>query len=261
MKNTIKIAYSPCPNDTFIFYKLAHNKHYRVNLHDIDLLNSHAFEETYDVSKMSFFAWLNLYDKYQLLNTGSALGKGCGPILITKNKKKISSNSSIAIPGKYTTANLLYRMCYGTLGKRIYMPYDKIMNALETNQVDAAVIIHEGRFIFEQRGFIFVKDLGEWWENETSLPIPLGCIGAKKNLGKEVINKIEQDLLSSIEFAYKNKKITKDYIKNHAQEMDDIVIENHINLYVNNFTMKLNKEAFLAIKEMKKRANKLGLIK
>ena len=92
MKNTIKIAYSPCPNDTFIFYKLAHNKNYRVNLHDIDLLNSHAFEETYDVSKMSFFAWLNLYDKYQLLNTGSALGKGCGPILITKNKKKISSN-------------------------------------------------------------------------------------------------------------------------------------------------------------------------
>ena len=190
MNNKIKIAYSPCPNDTFIFYKLSQDPNYQVSLQDIDLLNKNALEGIYDITKMSFYAWLKVKNKYDLINSGSALGKGCGPLVVSKNGKGISNNSLIAIPGEYTTANLLYKLCYGDLGECIYMPYSKIMDALDNNEVDVGVIIHEGRFVFKEKGFVFEKDLGEWWEGETNLPIPLGCIAVKKNLGKEAFIKI-----------------------------------------------------------------------
>lgn len=261
MNNKIKIAYSPCPNDTFIFYKLSQDPNYQVSLQDIDLLNKNALEGIYDITKMSFYAWLKVKNKYDLINSGSALGKGCGPLVVSKNGKGISNNSLIAIPGEYTTANLLYKLCYGDLGKCIYMPYSKIMDALDNNKVDVGVIIHEGRFVFKDKGFVFEKDLGEWWEGETNLPIPLGCIAVKKNLGKEAFIKAEQDVYRSIRYAQKNRHETKEYIKKHAQEMEDKVIDSHINLYVNNFTLKLDDTAYLSINEIEKRAMQLGLIK
>jgi len=260
VKNNLDLGFSPCPNDTHIFYDFVKKNHFRIHIHDVEDLNQKAFKCKYDVSKISFYAWYKIKKNYQLLNYGAALGRGCGPLLITKSQKVFNQSFVVAIPGEFTTAHLLFRLCYKNAKSIIFMPFDKIMDALENGYVDAAVIIHEGRFTFESRGFRCEQDLGDWWENETQLPIPLGCIVAKKILGEKKIFEIEEKLSDSIQYALKNPTMTYEYVKKYAQEMDDEVICKHIKTYVNNYTLDLSSEGHRAIIDLESKAKKAGLI-
>ncbi len=257
-------AYSTCPNDTFIFCHLAQESGIEVHLHDVETLNRMAFEEIFDITKLSFHAWLLLQDKYELLNVGAALGRGCGPLVISRQDggdtyRRLPAGP-VAVPGEYTTANLLLRLWNPDLGNRIFMPFDQIMDAVASGEADAGVIIHEGRFVFEERGFQCLEDLGEWWERETGLPIPLGCIVARKSLGAERIAEIEQRLKSSIQSAFADPASTTEYVKQHAQELDDEVIRKHIKTYVNDFTLDLGGEGRAAIEKLQQMAVDAGII-
>ncbi len=256
----LSCAYSTCPNDTFIFCQLAKENDIDVHLHDVETLNRMAFDEHFDITKLSFHAWLLLRDKYKLLNVGAALGRGCGPLVITPKAQSLKPNASIAVPGEYTTAHLLLRLWNPELKNRIFMPFDQIMDAVASGEADAGVIIHEGRFVFEERGFQCLEDLGEWWERETGLPIPLGCIAVRKSLGEERIAEIEQRLKSSIQSAFADPDSTSEYVKQHAQELDDEVIRKHIKTYVNDFTLDLGDEGRAAIDKLQKMARDAGII-
>jgi len=270
-------AYSTCPNDTFIFCRLAQAADIETHLHDVETLNRLAFEERFDITKLSFHAWLLVQDKYQLLNVGGALGRGCGPLVISRQDAgqresrsaptwsrddtyRPALRGSVAVPGEYTTAHLLLRLWNPEIKNRIFMPFDQIMDTVESGEADAGVIIHEGRFVFEERGFQCLEDLGEWWEGETGLPIPLGCIAAKKSLGAERIAEIEQRLRQSIQAAFADPGSTTEYVKAHAQELDDDVIQQHIETYVNDFTLDLGTEGRAAIEKLKQMAENAGII-
>lgn len=257
--NLLTCAYSTCPNDTFIFYQLAEGKDIEVHLHDVETLNRMAFEERFDLTKLSFHAWLQVQDKYQLLNVGAALGRGCGPLVIAPNTQRLTPQSSIAIPGEHTTAHLLLRLWNPELKNRLFMPFDQIMDAVESGKADAGVIIHEGRFVFEERGFHCLEDLGDWWERKTGLPIPLGCIAVRKSLGNERIAQIEQRLECSIQSAFRDPDSTMEYVKQHAQELEDSVIRKHIKTYVNDFTLNLGNEGHAAIDTLNELAQAAGV--
>ena len=256
----LSLAYSPCPNDTFIFCKLAESAEIETHLHDVETLNERAFEGKYEVTKLSFHAWLLVKEQYELLNVGSALGRGCGPLVISANADCLKPDALIAIPGEFTTAHLLLRLWNPELKNRIFMPFDQIMDAVESGAVDAGVIIHEGRFVYKERGFHGLEDLGEWWEGETGLPIPLGCIAAKKSLGAERIAEFEAQLKDSIQSAFADPDSTRDYIKAHAQELADEVTSEHIKTYVNEFTLDLGTEGRAAISKLEEMAKMAGVI-
>ena len=253
-------AYSTCPNDTFIFCQLAQEPDIEPRLHDVETLNRLAFDETFDITKLSFHAWLLLQDKYHLLNVGAALGRGCGPLVIAPNAHCLMPSAPIAIPGEYTTAHLLLRLWKPELKNRIFMPFDQIMDAVASGKAAAGVIIHEGRFVFEERGFQCLEDLGEWWERETGLPIPLGCIAVRKSLGAERIVEIEQRLKSSIQAAFADPASTTEYVKQHAQELEEGVIRQHIKTYVTDFTLDLGDEGHAAIGKLQKMAKDTGMM-
>jgi 1,4-dihydroxy-6-naphthoate synthase len=258
----LTLAYSTCPNDTFIFCQLAQNSDIDVHLHDVETLNRMAFEETFDVTKLSFHALLLLQDQYQLLNVGAALGRGCGPLVIRRSDAPValSTESVIAVPGEFTTAHLLLRLWKPELKNRIFMPFDQIMDAVASGTADAGVIIHEGRFVYKERGFECVEDLGKWWEGQTGLPIPLGCIAAKKSLGAERINAFEKHLAASIQTAFDDPDSTTDYVKAHAQELADDVTLEHIKTYVNDFTRDLGSEGRAALDKLQEMAQAAGVI-
>lgn len=256
-------AYSTCPNDTFAFGAMAGDSDLQIELHDVETLNQLAFKEQFDITKLSFHAWLLVQDHYQRLNVGAALGRGCGPLLITKaasSNASLPDTATIAIPGELTTAHLLLRLWNPGLKNRIFMPFDQIMNAVESGKADAGVIIHEGRFVYESQGFHKIVDLGDWWENETGHPIPLGCIAAHKRIGQERIAAFEKRLRSSIETAFADPDSVRDYVKQHAQELDDDVIENHIKTYINAFTLDLGPEGRAAIDHLQSMAQKAGIL-
>ncbi|MDZ8117934.1 1,4-dihydroxy-6-naphthoate synthase [Pontiella agarivorans] len=259
-KNLVNIGYSTCPNDTFIFFKLAKQADICTHLHDVETLNEWAFEEKLDVTKLSYHAWLLVQEQYELLQCGSALGRGCGPLVISKNGKPLTEESVIAVPGKYTTAHLLLRLWNPKLKNRNFMPFDQIMDAVESGKADAGVIIHEGRFVYEEQGFQCLEDLGDWWESTTGQPIPLGCIAAHKRLGPAKIAEIEQRLKASIQHAFDDPESTKDYVKEHAQELADEVTTEHIKTYVNDFTLDLGDEGRAAIEALQKMAKEAGII-
>jgi len=264
MENREKIltcAYSTCPNDTFAFCQLAREPGIEIHLHDVETLNRMAFEETFDVTKLSFHAWLLVRDKYQLLNVGAALGRGCGPLVVAPKDLGLKPDATIAVPGEYTTAHLLLRLWNPNLGNRVFMPFDRIMDAVESGEADAGVIIHEGRFVFEGRGFQCLEDLGDWWERKTGLPIPLGCIAARKSLGAELIAEFEARLKSSIQSAFDDPSSTIGYVKAHAQELDDEVIRKHIETYVNDFTLDLGSEGRAAIEKLQQLAQAAGIVR
>ncbi len=258
--SSISIAYSPCPNDTFIFNQLAQQAGVKTYLHDVETLNNFAFEDKYDITKLSFHAWILLKDRYELLNVGSALGRGCGPLVISKDENSLNADSVIAVPGEYTTAHLLLRLWSPQLHNRIFMPFDQIMDAVENGEADAGVIIHEGRFVYQDRGFKCLQDLGEWWESTTGQPIPLGCIAARKSLGAARISEIEDALKKSILLAFDDPESATEYIKAHAQELDDAVTSEHIKTYVNDFTLDLGDEGRTAIAKLEEMAKATGVI-
>lgn len=258
------IGYSPCPNDTFIFYALIHKKlksdmEFSEILRDVETLNRMALHKELDITKTSFHAFGFLRDDYCLLHSGSALGRGCGPLLVAKASVPDLARSKIAIPGKMTTAYLLLQLFAPEIKNIVEMPFDRIMNAVSMGTVDAGLIIHEGRFTYPNYNLIKLIDLGEWWEEETGLPIPLGGILARRDLGAEVIREIDRTIKESVEYAFKNRAETRDYIKSNAQELDDDVIDQHIRLYVNDYTLDI-RDGVAAIEKLMKTAEELNLI-
>jgi 1,4-dihydroxy-6-naphthoate synthase len=243
----LTVGFSTCPNDTFIFDALIHRKidteglEFEPVLEDVEKLNLRALNGELDVTKVSYHAYFYLREKYALLNAGSALGNNCGPLLIARNPIDPSalSESRIGIPGKFTTANLLLQLYLGKNMNCREMIFSDIEGALLSKTIDAGVIIHESRFTYGSLGLAKIQDLGEFWESRTHLPIPLGGILIKKNLGEGMIAKFDNILKRSIQFAFDFPDSSKQYVKTYAQKLDDEVIQNHIDLYVNSFTLDL----------------------
>jgi len=196
----------------------------------------------------------------KLLRCGAALGRGCGPLVITKNGNSLTDQSIIAVPGAFTTAHLLLRLWKPELQNRIFMPFDQVMDAVDSGKADAGVIIHEGRFVYREQGFQCREDLGDWWESSTGQPIPLGCIAAHKKLGKEKIAAIEQRLKESIQSAFDDPQSTKEYVQQHAQELAEEVTSEHIKTYVNDFTLDLGDAGIEAIKALQRMTKEAGII-
>ena len=265
--NPIKLGYSPCPNDTYIFYALVHDKLNNSpivceTLADIETLNKMAVSKELDVTKISFHAFAYLRNDYCLLHAGGALGRGCGPLLIAKNQRDVDTmhDFRVAIPGEMTTATLLLRLYNPSVKDLVVLPFNKIVEAVDRGEVDAGLIIHESRFTYQQYGLKSIIDLGEWWENTTGHPIPLGGILIRRDFGSERIREFDAALRASVEFAHSNSHLVRDYVSLHAQEMDDSVMKAHIDLYVNEFTIDYGSEGEAAIKDLLIRAENAHLI-
>ncbi|PJE02801.1 MAG: menaquinone biosynthesis protein [Leptospira sp.] len=260
------LAYSPCPNDTFIFYNLIHsNLNPKIQiveeLKDVEELNQSALIGRYDITKLSFSAYFQVADKYEILDSGSALGRGCGPLLIRRKGTDftIANAKSILSPGSMTTANLLLQLYAGNSSLPLqYKRYDKIIHELSNGNADLGVIIHEERFTYQDFGLEVVADLGEWWEKTTSYPIPLGCIAIKRSLGKETKEQIDHLIKKSLQLAWQNPKEAKDYILANSQNKNLDVVQSHIDLYVNSFSESLGKEGHEAIQDLEARYRKLN---
>ena len=241
----INLAFSSCPNDTFIFDALVNNKidtegiEFNPVIADIDKLNIWSSSHRYDITKLSYYAFTKCYEKYKLLNSGSALGDGCGPLLIKRPETVMNSNSSIAIPGELTTANLLLKIAYPSFINKTSVLFSEIEDLVCSGKFDGGLIIHENRFTFQKKGLVKVEDLGDFWFNKTNLPIPLGGIAVSRNFSEQEQKKIDHLILKSLKFSLTNKESASKYVKAHAQEMDAKVIQSHINLYVNDFSIDL----------------------
>lgn len=264
----LSLGYSPCPNDTFIFYGLVHGKipcpeiKFIERLEDVETLNQLALKNRLDLTKISYHAFGYLRKQYALLRSGGALGRGCGPLVIAARKTSMEQlrGKKIAIPGQLTTANLLLQLYSEGYENLLILPFDKIMTAVQHGQADAGVIIHESRFTYQQHGLQQILDLGQWWEKDSGYPIPLGGILAKRSLGTTVIGKIDSALRQSIKYAYAHSQEPQKYIKQYAQELDDNVIRSHIELYVNDFSLDLGDEGIRAVNCLLSRAEARGII-
>ncbi|MFL5540500.1 MAG: 1,4-dihydroxy-6-naphthoate synthase [Longimicrobiaceae bacterium] len=266
---TLTLGYSPCPNDTFIFHALvsglvtADGLAFAERLEDVETLNRLAEDAALDVTKVSYGAIPHLVRDYVLLRSGGALGRGCGPLVVAREGFDADrlGESRIAIPGRHTTANLLLRLFAPGAPPGVEMVYSEIMPAVARGEVDAGLIIHESRFTYPQHGLVKVVDLGEWWEGATGLPIPLGGILARRDLGEETIRAVDGAIRRSVEHAFAHPADWRDYVRIHAQEMDEEVQRQHIDLYVNRFTADIGDEGERAIHELFERARAAGIIR
>lgn len=251
----LTLGFSPCPNDTFIFDALVNNKidtaglSFNTQLEDVETLNKWALQGKLAVTKLSFAAYHQVKDQYDLLNSGSALGRGCGPLLIARQPipQEDIKNRKIAIPGQLTTANLLFSVAFPEATQKEVMLFSDIENAVLDGRVDAGVIIHENRFTYQQKGLVKIIDLGEYWEQTTGNPIPLGGIFIRKDIPAETRQQIDQLIHESLRFAWKHYPQLSDYVKQHAQEMEEQVMRKHIDLYVNDFSLDLGAEGQSAV--------------
>jgi len=266
--NELTFGYSPCPNDTFMFNAIAGQQvnvpKYRIKtiLHDVETLNDLAFTATLDITKLSFYAWLKVKQNYRLLNSGAAMGFGCGPVLIARPecRKADVNQSRIVLPGQWTTAHLLFRLWAPEAEHRLFTPYDNIFQSLSSGKADFGVIIHESRFTFTSEGFVEVVDLGRWWEERTGFPIPLGGIAVREELGGPMIRSIDAAVKKSIQTANAFPKKTFAYIRQHAREMDEAVLQSHIQTFVNEYSLELPPEGIRAIATLEKMAAEAGLL-
>ncbi|MGA8181309.1 MAG: 1,4-dihydroxy-6-naphthoate synthase [Desulfobacterales bacterium] len=255
----LDIAFSTCPNDTFIFHALLHDcidtgdLHFVSHMHDVEALNRKAFSKTFHISKLSFYAYLKLRESYEILDAGSALGYGCGPLLVGRLADLSLSEAKIAVPGEYTTAYLLLKLWHPEIRNIEITRFDNILEGVQIGRYDAGLIIHEGRFIYPEYDCVEIIDLGKWWEDRTSLPIPLGCIALRKESPYiDLKTDIESAIRRSVKYAFQNREASREFVKLHAQELEDPVIDGHIDLYVNNFTLSLGdtgKKAIQALEE------------
>lgn len=256
----LTIGFSPCPNDTFIFDALINKKidtqgfEFEAVLADVETLNQWALTGKLDITKLSFPAFFRSLENYTLLNAGSAIGKGVGPLLITDSSQELTNEeinqASIALPGIHTTANLLFSYAYPEAIDKKFMLFSAIEEALLNKETDLGVIIHENRFTYQQKGLHKVKDLGEYWEEKMELPVPLGGIAINQSVKRSVALKVNQLIRTSLDFAFKNYPVISDYVKQHSQEMNEDVMRQHINLYVNNYSLDLGDEGKLAIESL-----------
>lgn len=259
----LSLGFSSCPNDTLVFYGLINGKlksdiSFKEFIADVETLNEKALDGELDITKVSVSAYLKVHERYELLNSGAAMGRGCGPLLVTRNVSSISelNGSEIAIPGRFTTAYLLFRAFIKKNFRDLFfvprfMTFDKIIHAVSSDEVRAGIIIHESRFTYESAGLKALIDLGEWWERNTGLPIPLGCIIAKKSLGIDLIKKIDSLIHDSVVYGLKNIDEALSYIKRYSQELSEDVIMKHIRLYVNDFTIHMGTQGREAIERLK----------
>ena len=276
----LSLGFSPCPNDTFIFDALIHHKidteglDFDVEYHDVETLNQKAFNKELAITKLSYHAFAYAVKDYELLDAGSALGFGVGPLLITKNQElaeKLSSYAGqnlpeefqhlkIGIPGKYTTANFLLGLVYPGLQNKEILVFSNIESALLNGDIDLGLIIHENRFTYQEKGFFKVIDLGDFWERTTESPIPLGGIVIQRDLPIEIKEKVNRLIRQSVEYAFANPKSGIDYIRSHAQEMDESVMYKHIELYVNQYSIHLGDLGRIAIESMFSKAQDLNIV-
>ncbi len=267
--NPLTLAYSPCPNDTFIFTPwveghLPDAPPVVERLDDIETLNRAALAGELDVAKVSFHAYGHLRDRYCLLRSGGALGRGCGPLVVARQSfpEAVLASKTVAIPGRLTTAALLVRLFAPDLkdeNVRV-MTFDQILAAVRDGEVDAGVIIHESRFTYPRYGLTQVVDLGEWWERETGHAIPLGGIAMRRDLGDDRIRRTERALAASVDYAHAHPDTVWPTVRRHAQEMEDDVMRQHIALYVNDFTRDYGAEGERAIRYLLDTAEQLGVI-
>lgn len=252
----LSLGFSPCPNDTFIFDALVNKKidtmgfEFGVVLEDVETLNQWALQGKLDITKLSFPAFFQSSNEYVLLNSGSALGKGVGPLLISKsadiNQGSKIEDLTIALPGSHTTANLLFSFAYPNATNKEFMVFSSIEDAVLRGKTDLGVIIHENRFTYQQKGLFKVRDLGEYWEEKMNAPIPLGGIASKKE-SRAAARTIDSLIRQSLEHAFSNYPFITDYVKQHSQVMSEDVMRQHIDLYVNNYSLDLGAEGRQAI--------------
>lgn len=248
----LKLSISPCPNDTFMFHALVHGLvdceglEFDVEYHDIEELNRAAMAAEPDVSKISCAVLPALKRNYVMLDSGAALGRGNGPLLV-KRKGFAGELKRVAVPGEYTTANALVSGLFPLIDERTPLLFSEIAEAVERGEFDGGVLIHEGRFVYERRNLELVADLGVEWERMTDLPLPLGGIVVRRELGDDVRGRVERTLRRSIEYAFANPMASRDYVKAHARELEDDVIDKHIALFVNEFSLSLGEQGRHAI--------------
>jgi len=271
----LTLGFSPCPNDTFIFDALIHHKidteglTFDVSFDDVETLNQKAMRGQLDITKLSFHAFAYVINQYALLDAGSALGFGVGPLLICKQEKLDAIKQALlsdqgqlktGIPGKYTTANFLLGIAYPQLINKEEMVFSEIENALIDNKIDVGLIIHENRFTYQEKGLAKILDLGAYWEERTGCAIPLGGIVINRNLDLDLQQKVNRLLRKSVEYAFANPKSGLDFIRSHAQEMKEEVMYKHIELYVNQYSIALGKQGKIAIDTLFSLANEKGII-
>ena len=240
----LTLGFSPCPNDTFIFDAMVHNRidteglTFDCIMEDVEALNHRAFRKELAITKLSYHAFAHLVDDYALLESGSALGNGVGPLLIAKSEgiKNVINTSLIAIPGKFTTANFLCNLAFPEAQNKKELVFHEIEGAILRGDVAAGVIIHENRFTYQNHGLVKLMDLGEFWESTTGMPIPLGGIVVRRDLPMDIQQKVERVMRRSVQYAFANREASADFVAQHAQEMEVAVRQKHIDLYVNHFT-------------------------
>ncbi len=266
----LSIAFSPCPNDTFMFHDVATGDlrldgfETDIHLHDVQELNELAAQGRYDITKLSCHGYLHVQEQYQLLGVGAALGFDCGPIIVARNEltRADLASSRLAVPGELTTAHLLARLWAPEITNGLFVRYDEIMDRVLSGEADAGILIHESRFVYRQAGLQQIVDLGEWWQGETQLPIPLGCVAARRDLGTETIAKFESLLRLSIEnsLATFDDAPISEFIRQHAQEMDEDVLRKHIKMFVNEYSLDLGDSGRAAFETLNKLATEAGVI-
>jgi 1,4-dihydroxy-6-naphthoate synthase len=267
----LSLGFSPCPNDTFIFDALIHHKidteglEFDVFFDDVETLNKKALQGELDITKLSFHAFAHVSDKYVLLDAGSALGFGVGPLLISKTaytpeEVKSQPNLSVGIPGNYTTANFLLGIAFPELQHKKELVFSAIEESLLNQELDLGVIIHENRFTYAQKGLHKIMDLGDYWEQQTGMPIPLGGIMMKRNIDVETQRTVNRLIRKSVEFAFENPEASSDFVRQHAQELDESVRKQHIDLYVNQYSIDLGDLGKKAIRVLFEKGHSAGLI-
>ncbi|MEU6538088.1 1,4-dihydroxy-6-naphthoate synthase [Streptomyces sp. NPDC047000] len=264
------MAYSPCPNDTFVFDAWAHGRvpgapALDVTFADIDITNGMAERGESDVLKVSYAVLPYVLDTYALLPCGGALGRGCGPLVLTREGDTDLTGRTVAVPSERSTAYLLFRLWAadtlpGGVGEIVVMPFHEIMPAVRDGKVDAGLVIHEARFTYRTYGLHKLADMGEHWERTTGLPIPLGAIIARRSLGEETLRLLADTARASVRAAWKEPEAARPYVMEHAQEMDPAVADQHIGLYVNEFTEELGADGYAAIRGLLGRAAAEGLV-
>ncbi|WP_018628247.1 1,4-dihydroxy-6-naphthoate synthase [Niabella aurantiaca] len=252
----LKLGFSPCPNDTFIFDALVNGKidtgglEFEVVLEDVETLNRWALEGKLDVTKLSFPAYFKTQDQYALLNAGSALGKGVGPLLVSRQQpfpEAAIDEAAIILPGVNTTAHLLFSFAYPGARNKSFGVFHEIEDAVVNGMADLGVIIHENRFTYQDKGLMKVKDLGEYWEETMSVPIPLGGIVIKRSLGTVLYDQVDALIRESLRYSFDHYPLVSEYVKDHAQAMSEEVMRKHIDLYVNDYSLDLGPEGKKAV--------------
>ncbi|MBS1922573.1 MAG: 1,4-dihydroxy-6-naphthoate synthase [Bacteroidetes bacterium] len=258
MNHKLTVAFSPCPNDTFMFHAWVEGlinmqgHQFKIRMADVEELNQSAMKQEADITKLSFAAFAHLADRYELLTSGAALGHQCGPLLVSKHNFKWEElpQLKIVIPGKFTTANLLLTMFAPDVKNKKELLFSDIENEVLTEKADAGLVIHESRFTYHLRGLKKIADLGELWEHKYKCPLPLGCIAVKKSLPPEVKMQLNKLMHDSVVYAMKNPKASAHFIGQHAQEMDLSVQQQHISLYVNQWSKELGETGKMAIRKL-----------